>query len=351
MLAMARALVCEHQVLILDETTASATESYFRLVQEVVAQEKAQGRTVVFVSHRMQEVFGMADRIVVLRNGRHVGERQVAETNPDEITELMIGQSLAALEPPRRDGALGDQPVLEVTGLSAGSARDISFQVEPGTVFGIYGLVGSGRSSIARCLAGRQPKLAGQVAVLGKDANPRSPGEALRLGIAYLTEDRHRDGFVPDFTNRENLTLCCSSRYAKGGWISKRRENALAADLVERFTITGGTETMTSSLSGGNQQKVCVARAIAAQPDVYLLDEPTKGVDVGARARIYEIIFALAREGKAVVVISSEADEIMTLASRVMVMRGGQAALLADAAGLTAETLARTALAERKDAQ
>jgi ABC-type sugar transport system ATPase subunit len=346
MLALGRALVYDHQVLILDETTASATESYFQLVQEVVASEKAAGRCVIFVSHRMQEVFGLADRIVVLRNGQFIGEREVAATDTGEITQMMIGESLAVLDRPEKH--IEGDPVVAVSGLAAGSARDISFEVRPGEVLGIYGLVGSGRSSVIRSLSGRQTRRAGKVQINGVPSYPKSPTEAMRQGIAYLSEDRHRDGFVPDFTNRANLTMCCLPKYTRRGVISTKREASLAKDLVDRFAIVGGTESLTSSLSGGNQQKVCVARWIAAEPEVYLLDEPTKGVDVGARARIYEIVYNLAALGKAIVVISSEADEVLLLADRVLVMREGRVILDRKTAGLTSDVLAKAALSEGK---
>jgi ABC-type sugar transport system ATPase subunit len=346
MLALGRALVHDHSVLILDETTASATESYFQLVRGVVAEEKSKGRCVVFVSHRMQEVFGMADRIVVLRNGKQVGERLVAETTPEEVTELMIGQALAVLDRPGSKVDLNAPPMVEVQGLAAGSARDVDFVVRAGEIVGFYGLVGSGRSSVARSLTGRQPRRAGRMTVNGKASHARRPKEALRQGIAYLSEDRHRDGFVPDFINRANLTMCCGDKYTRFGVISKARELRLAKSLVERFAIQGGTETLTSALSGGNQQKVCVARWIAADPSVFFLDEPTKGVDVGARARIYEMIFALAAAGKAIIVLSSEADEVLMLSDRVLVMREGRVVLNSGTNGLSSDLLARAALSE-----
>jgi len=344
MLALTRAVVNKHRVLILDETTASTTESYFELVKDIVAQEKAAGTCVLFVSHRMQEVFDIADRIVILRNGSLVKILRVAETNADEVTSLMIGDALKVLQRPP-SGAVADiEPMLQVNGLHAGSAREVSFAVRPGEILGLYGLVGSGRSSVARAVSGQQRVLAGSVQVRGREPNLRTPGTALREGIAYVSEDRRREGFIPDFTNGENLTLATLTTLSRAGVINLRRERTTADQLVKQFTVKGASSTMTSTLSGGNQQKVCIAKWVAANPELIVFDEPTKGIDVGARATIYDIIFDMAKGGKTIVVVSSEAEEILLLTHRVLVMREGKVVAALDSANATTEDLARAAL-------
>jgi ribose transport system ATP-binding protein len=344
MLALSRARVMPHKVLILDETTASTTEEHFKDVQEMVAAEKAAGTAVVFVSHRMPEVFALSDRIAVLRNGALVQVLRTAETDAEEITTLMIGDAVRALERPPAHDSGASTPALAVRGLHAGSATDVSFDVRAGEIVGLYGLVGSGRSSVARSVSGQQEARSGIVEVRGESVRMRSPAAALRRGIAYLTEDRRREGFVDDFTNAENLSLVTLPRLARAGVIRRAAERARVADLISRFQIKGGPQTPTRTLSGGNQQKVCLAKWLEADPDVIVLDEPTKGIDVGARLNIYEIIHSLSQQDKAVLVVTSEAEEALLLCHRVLVLRDGHLVAEFDAAQATTEDLIRVAL-------
>lgn len=344
MLALSRTNVTHHDVLLLDETTASTTEEHFRDVLELVDRERAAGVCVVFVSHRMPEVFAMADRIAVLRNGRLVDVVRTADTSPDEVLTMMIGEAVSALEPfdmqpdPRQD------PVLEVRGLASGSAHDIDFDVRPGEIVGIYGLVGSGRSSIARSISGHQDRDSGSVLVHGSPIPSGSPRGALEKGVAYLSEDRRREGFIPGFTNALNLTLATPGQDSTWGIINPRKEKARVASMLRRYQVKGGAETMTKSLSGGNQQKVCIAKWLEATPEVMVLDEPTKGIDVRARLNIYEIIRDLAEQGKAVVVVTSEAEEALKLCSRVFVLRDGEFVGTFDPLTSTTDDLIRASL-------
>ncbi|MCU1543460.1 MAG: hypothetical protein JWM50_1325 [Microbacteriaceae bacterium] len=323
MLALSRTQVNPHRVLLLDETTASTTEEHFKDVLALVDRERAEGVSVVFVSHRMPEVFAMADRIAVLRNGKLVGVVRTSETTPAEVMTLMIGEAVSALESPAPIVSTA-APVLEVENLSSGSADNVSFLVRPGEVVGIYGLVGSGRSSIARAISGNQRRDSGTVRVNGEEITAKSPRDALRLGIAYLTEDRRREGFVKDFTNGENLTLATPHLFSRFGVINRRRENKRVGEMIREYQVKGGASTFTRTLSGGNQQKVIIAKWLEARPDLVLLDEPTKGIDVGARLNIYTIIRALADDQKGVVVITSEAEEALMLCNRILVLRDGR---------------------------
>lgn len=344
MLALSRAGVTDHQIMILDETTASTTEAYFENVLSMVDAEKKAGTCVVFVSHRMEEVFAIADRIAVLRNGALVGVLDARSTNSAELTALMIGDAVRAdLRPPVRSLENEDRG-LEVAGLASGSAADIAFRVPPGEILGIYGLVGSGRSSVARAITGQQGMRAGTVTLNGRPARAKGPQAALRQGFAYVTEDRRKEGFVRDFDNRENLSLVTLPAMAKGGTLNLRRERLRARELIDQFQVKGGPATFTSTLSGGNQQKVCIAKWLAADPEVIVLDEPTKGIDVGARANIYQLIYGLAERGKSVVVVSSEAEEILLLTHRVIVLRNGRDAGEFDSSTATTEDLIKAAL-------
>ncbi len=343
MLALSRAVVYPHRVLILDETTASTTETYFELVKKLVEREREHGTCVLFVSHRMQEVFEIADRIAVLRTGRLVTVLDAAQTNADEVTLYMIGDAIKALHRPPQT-VHDEGPHLCVEGLSVGSARDVGFEVGRGEILGIYGLVGSGRSSVARAITGQIKADGGTVTIGGRRPNLHSPRTALRERIAYVSEDRRREGFVQDFNNGANLTLCSLRDYSPGGVLQLRRLRRRATELVERFQITGTVATPTRSLSGGNQQKICVAKWVAANPDVIVFDEPTKGIDVGARANIYQIIYDLAASGKTIVVISSEAEEVLLLSHRVLVMRTGRIVAELDADHASTEDIVRPAL-------
>lgn len=345
MLALSRSIVTPHKILILDETTASTTEAYFEQVVEMVDQEKKAGTAVVFVSHRMGEIFALADRIAVLRNGELVDAVDTAETDAEEVTEKMIGNAVKAVSrPPSLASADKGDALLHVDSLASGSASEVSFDVAAGEILGIYGLVGSGRSSVARAISGQQPRVTGSVSVGDRDANGETPIKALRRGIAYVTEDRRREGFIADFDNRANLTLVTMRRLARGGVINRRAVNRRARDLIERYGVKGGPDTMTRALSGGNQQKVCIAKWLDADPEVVVLDEPTKGIDVGARATIYELVYGLAERGKALVVVSSEAEEILRLSHRVLVMRGGRVVAEHDPEHASTDDVVRDAL-------
>lgn len=343
MLALSRTQVNEHSVLLLDETTASTTEEHFKDVLDLVQRERDAGVSVVFVSHRMPEVFAMADRIAVLRNGRLVDVVRTSETTPDDVMTLMIGEAVSALESP--GPIVSDAPpMIEVTDLTAGSAADVSFAVQPGEILGIYGLVGSGRSSILRSISGNQNRVSGSVHVRGKELVARSPRDAMRRGVVYLTEDRRKEGFVPSFSNGENMTLATPQHFSRFGIYNARKENRRIGELISEFQVKGGGRTLTRTLSGGNQQKVIIAKWLEARPDVVLLDEPTKGIDVGARLNIYQIVRTLADEGKAIIVVTSEAEEALMLCNRILVLTEGSIVGEYDPTTSTTDDLIRASL-------
>lgn len=344
MLALSRTQVSEHQILLLDETTASTTEEHFKDVEALVEHERSAGVSIVFVSHRMPEVFALADRIAVLRNGKLVGVVRTKETTPDEVMTMMIGEAVSALSAPTPVDTTATTPVLKVSDFSSGSAKNVNFEVYPGEIVGIYGLVGSGRSSVGRAITGHQDRLGGDVQIHGKTVEFFDPRAALRGRVAYLTEDRRREGFVKDFTNGENMTLSTLSRFSTWGVINRKSEQRRVRELTVEYQIKGGAEALTSTLSGGNQQKVCIAKWLEADPDLVILDEPTKGIDVGARLNIYQIARALADKGKGLVVITSEAEEALMLCNRILIMRDGELVKEFLPANSTTDDLIRSAL-------
>jgi ABC-type sugar transport system ATPase subunit len=344
MLSLSRAAVTKHKIMILDETTASTSEEHFNDILQLVEREKEAGTSIIFVSHRLNEVFAMCDRIAVLRNGKLIEVLDAAATNPDEITTLMIGQALKALARPAPVHAAAQVPVLSVRDLYGGTARGVSFDVQPGEILGLYGLVGSGRSSVARTITGQRPAAGGSIRLHGDEISLSSPTAAVAKGIAYLTEDRRLEGFVKDFDNGENMSLVALPRMAKAGVVDAKREKTRIRELISEYQVKGGTKTYTRTLSGGNQQKVVVAKWLETDPEFVVLDEPTKGIDVGARANIYEIIHSVAARGKGILVVSSEAEELLSLCHRILVMRSGEIVAEFDPEDATTDDLVRTAL-------
>jgi ribose transport system ATP-binding protein len=268
-----------------------------------------------------------------------------AETDADEITSLMIGQALKALaRPAPLKVAPGQVPVMSVRDLYGGAARGVSLDVNPGEIVGLYGLVGSGRSSVARTITGQRPAAGGTIKLHGQEIQLPTPTVAVAKRIAYLTEDRRLEGFIKDFDNGQNMSLVVLPRFARAGVVNSGVEKKRVRELIGEYQVKGGTKTYTSTLSGGNQQKVVVAKWMETDPDFVVLDEPTKGIDVGARANIYEIIHAVAARGKGVLVVSSEAEELLSLCHRILVMRNGQIVAEFDPDHADTDDLIRTAL-------
>jgi ABC-type sugar transport system ATPase subunit len=331
--------------MILDETTASTSEEHFNDILDLVAREKAAGTSIIFVSHRLNEVFAMCDRIAVLRNGKLVKTLNAADSNPDEITTLMIGQALKALDRPAPvQSTEGQAPVMSVRNLYGGTARGVDLDVNPGEIVGLYGLVGSGRSSVARSITGQRQAASGSIKLHGQEVSLPTPGSGVAKRIAYLTEDRRLEGFVKDFDNGENMSLVVLPKMARAGVVDAAAEKKRVKELIGEYQVKGGVRTYTRTLSGGNQQKVVVAKWLETDPDFVVLDEPTKGIDVGARANIYEIIHNLAARGKGVLVVSSEAEELLSLCHRILVMRNGQIVGEFDPEHADTDDLIRTAL-------
>ncbi|ROZ77589.1 sugar ABC transporter ATP-binding protein [Ramlibacter sp. WS9] len=320
---IAKALVRKARLLIMDEPTATLTPGETSRLFELMARLKSEGVTLIYISHKLDEVERVTDEVIVMRDGRFVVRQPTASLTRHEMANLMVGRELSDLFPPK-EAAPQAPPLLRVEGMSVpGWAEDIAFEVRGGEILGFAGLVGAGRTELFEGLLGLRPA-EGQVEIEGMRLHLRSPRDAARHGITYLSEDRKGKGLHVHFGLRENLTLMNLRRYAQP-WLDPAREDAALAEAVQSFGIrTGDLRQRASSLSGGNQQKLALAKVLDPKPRVVVLDEPTRGVDVGAKRDIYFLIQRLAREGLAVVVISSELVELIGLCHRVVVMRAGR---------------------------
>ena len=342
---IARALGANARVLILDEPTASLSEREVERLLQVVRDLRAAGVGLIYISHRLEELFQIADRVTVLRDGAAVATRPMAEIDRGELIRLMVGRELTAVFP-KQTVPLGET-VLELKGIGCrpSGVREISLSVRAGEIVGLAGLVGAGRTELARVLFGLTPADSGQVLICGKSVEIDSPAKAVELGLAYVPEDRRRHGVILDLPIAANASLAILRRIAAGGRLDFRRERSLAQDMVERLAIkTPSIDVPAGQLSGGNQQKVAVARWLLTEPRVLILDEPTQGIDVGAKAEIHRLMGDLAARGLAILMISSELPEILGMSDRIAVMRGGSIVGTLDRPEATQESVLSLAL-------
>ena len=326
MVEIAKALSLDARVLVMDEPTSALTERETRTLFAVVRSLIAGGVAVVYISHRLDEIFEIGDRVTVLRDGRRVATRAIGEADRRELVRLMADREVEE-RLPKSIVARGPE-LLRVEGLGRrGVLHDIGFSVHAGEVVGIAGLLGSGRTEVARAVFGLDRPQTGRILVRGRPRRIRSPREAIRAGIGFVTEDRKREGLVLGLTVRDNIALPVLRLLARLGVVRGAAERALAARSIRDLRIrTTGAEQRVLDLSGGNQQKVVLAKWLASRVDVLFLDEPTRGIDVGAKQEIYQLIDRLVEDGLGVVLISSELPEVVGLADRVLVMREGRVA-------------------------
>jgi len=351
MVEIAKSLGGQAKVLIMDEPTAALPEHEVANLFRVVRELKGQGVGVVYISHRLDELYALADRVTVLRDGQTVATRPMKDVERPELIRLMVGREISAIFP-KRDVAQGDV-VLETRALGcrASGLRNVSLSIRAGEILGLAGLVGAGRTELARVLFGLTPATEGEILLGGRAAAVRSPSDAVDLGIAYVPEDRRRHGVILEMPIAENATLAVLRRISKGGFIDFGREREIAASYVEKLAVkTPSIDTPAGNLSGGNQQKVALARWLATEPKVILLDEPTQGIDVGAKAEIHRLMVDLAAKGLAILMISSELPEILGMSDRVGVMRGGALAGILSRAEATQERVMALALGHAKGA-
>jgi rhamnose transport system ATP-binding protein len=342
---IARALGAEARILIMDEPTASLSDQEVERLFRVIVELKSRGVAIIYISHRLEELPQIADRVTALRDGALVGTRPMGEVSRAELIRMMVGRELSAVFP--KVAAQPGEVVLEATGLGceASGVRDIHLRVRAGEVVGLAGLVGAGRTELARVLFGLTPADSGEVRLEGRPVVLDSPGKAVAMGIAYVPEDRRRHGVILEMSTAANVTLATLRAHASLGLLDGLRERATATDFVRRLAIKTPTlETPVGNLSGGNQQKVALARWLAAAPRLLILDEPTQGVDVGAKAEIHRLMSELAGEGLAILMISSELPEILGMSDRIAVMHGGTIVATIDRSEATQEAILERAL-------
>ncbi len=324
---MARALSQDCKLLIMDEPTASLSTRETEVLFRIIRQLKSEGVSILYVSHRMEEIFTLSDRITVFRDGRYVATKIAKETSQDEIIKLMVGRELLQVEGALKSEAehAGSEVLLDVKNLTRnGVFRDINMQVRAGEIVGMSGLVGAGRSEVARVVFGADRADTGEVYVDGKRLNNGDMEDALAAGVALVPEDRQHLGLVLPMSVAANLSMAVLPEVTSGGLISSSREEALARKLITDLRVkTASTRLSAQSLSGGNQQKLVIGKWLARKPRVFILDEPTRGVDVGAKAEIYKLIRRVASTGVAIIVISSDLPEVLLLSDRILIMRNG----------------------------
>ena len=321
---IARALSHEAQVVIMDEPTAALSANEIDDLFRVVAQLKAEGRAIVFISHKFDEIFRIADDFICLRDGEKVGEGAIASVTQAKLVRMMVGRSIDQFFP-KRNVPIGET-VLAVEGLSnATEYAGISFELRKGEILGLYGLVGAGRTEAMQGLFGITPITKGVVTLEGKRLSIEAPSDAIAAGISYVPEDRQDQGTILSLGIRENVTLAGLAKHVKGLFLSRASEQAETRRLGRRLAVKAANwEQRLNELSGGNQQKVVIAKWLATRPKVIVLDEPTKGIDVGSKAAVHDFIGELAGDGLAVILITSELPEVMGLADRVIVMKEGR---------------------------
>ncbi|WP_087005670.1 sugar ABC transporter ATP-binding protein [Rhizobium sullae] len=327
---IAKALTLDCRVLILDEPTAALTETEARQLFAIIRDLKANGISIIYISHRMAEIFSLCDRVTVFRDGRCVCTGHIADITPDDVVRRMVGREITQLYPDKlgADDASGET-ILEVNNIGDGERfHDVSFNLRKGEILGIGGLIGSGRTEIAEGICGLRSRSAGALRLHGKAQPIRAYSDAVKAGIVYLSEDRKGSGVFLEMSIAQNISvLDLKSLTNPIGLLNRRAEAALAEDFARRLSVRmGGIEAPVKALSGGNQQKVALAKQLAVKPKVILMDEPTRGIDVGAKAEIHRLLRELARSGIGIIVISSEMPELLGLCDRVLVIREGRIA-------------------------
>jgi ribose transport system ATP-binding protein len=346
MVEVAKALSLDARVLIMDEPTAALTEHEIRELFAAIRGLKSKGVSIVYISHRMEELFEIGDRVTVLRDGRSVGTYDVGATSKFELIRLMVNRDLTELFPKER--AERGAEVLRVEGLTTrGGLRDVSFSLHRGEVLGIAGLLGAGRTELARAIFGLDKLTSGVVSIKGEVRRIGSPRAAINSGIGFLTEDRKSQGLVLPLSVKENLCLPSVDKFTAWGIVDAGRERRAAERYVRELRIrTPGLDQKVVYLSGGNQQKVVLSKWLCSEAEVFIFDEPTRGVDVGAKAEIYQLMNRLTAAGVAIIMISSELPEVLGMSDRILVMRAGTVACEFSAEEATQERILQCALGE-----
>ena len=351
MVAIARAVSLKAKLVIMDEPTSSLDEREVSVLFEVMRQLRAEGVAAVFITHRLDELYQVCDRVTVMRDGRTVLVSAMKDIDKLGLVAAMLGRSLETV---RASGATGfteakrqaGAEVLSAEGLRIGRrVRDARVEVRAGEIVGLAGLLGSGRTETARAVFGADPADSGTIRLLGEVAAPREPADAIARGVGYCSEDRKADGIIPEMSVRENLTLAILPRLVKAGVVDEKRQREIVDRFIQRLAIkTAGPEQKIRELSGGNQQKVLLARWLCADPKLLILDEPTRGIDVGAKAEIYRLLRELAEKGVVIIMISSDMEEVLGVSDRLAVMHEGRISGFLDRGEFSEEAVMRLAV-------
>jgi ribose transport system ATP-binding protein len=340
---IAKAISSNCKILILDEPTSALSDHEADQLLAFLQRLAADGVSILYISHKLKEIFMTANRVTVLRDGNYVGTELISETSPDAVIRMMVGRELGAIYP-EKSRETGEK-LLEVQDLRlAHGDPSNSFHLLKGEILGFAGLIGSGRSELAHALFGAAPKVSGKIFLHGQAVNVHSPRAAIKLGIGYLPEDRKLAGLFLEMSLRENISATVLDKVSQGIFVNPTKEKRLAQDYVQQLSVSSySVEQIVRRLSGGNQQKILVAKWLAIQPQILIVDEPTRGIDVGAKKEIHHLLRKLANEGVGVIIISSELPEVLGMADRVLVMHEG--AIVAEYAGheATEETIIRSA--------
>ncbi|HOJ92930.1 MAG TPA: sugar ABC transporter ATP-binding protein [Dictyoglomaceae bacterium] len=319
---IAKALAIKSELIIMDEPTSALAGKEVENLFNIMKRLKSEGISIIFITHRLEEVFQIADRIIVLRDGKRVGELPGQREKFNEVIRLMVGRDVIVIPKPETSR---DEVVLEVKNLSSKFVKDISFSLKRGEVLGIAGLVGAGRTEIVRAIFGADPKTSGEIFLEGKKLEIRSPKDVVRAGIGLVPEDRKLQGLILNMAVYENVTLTILPTLFSNGLLKSEKEFAVTKEYVDKLGIkTSNFSQKVNTLSGGNQQKVILAKWLALKPKVLILDEPTRGIDVGAKAEIHSLIGEMAKEGIGIILISSELPEILALSDRILVISKGR---------------------------
>lgn len=324
MVEIAKAIQQDVRILIMDEPSAPLTaveaESLFKIVDTL----KESGVSIIYISHRLDEIFRLSDRITVLRDGHYIKTVNTKETNVDELISMMVGRTLNEKFPPRKN-CIQDETILQVKNLFGNGDQDISFSMRKGEILGLGGLIGAGRTELAQMIFGVVPKISGQIVFKGKEISPQNPRNAIEMGIALVPEDRKQEGVLLGMSINQNINMPIYKRISRFSVIDREKEHSVADTYVKELGIkTPSIDQLSKNLSGGNQQKVVLAKWLAANSELIIFDEPTRGIDIGAKYEIYKLMNDLVEKGKTILLISSEMEELMGMSDRILVLAEGK---------------------------
>ena len=341
---IAKALSANARIIIMDEPTAPLTTRESEDLYRITEGLRDKGVSIIFISHRMEDMYRLASRVTVFRDSRYVGTWRLEGIRREDLIMAMVGREITQFFP-RRSAAIGEE-ILRVEGLSrTGYFKDVSFSVRRGEILAMTGLIGAGRTEVCEAVYGVTAADSGRVLLEGRELRLSGPAHAIEMGIGYLPEDRLRQGLVLDWDLAKNVTLPTLDHFGTLGWLHPRREYAVTKELTEKLEVRAGSVfDLASTLSGGNQQKIIVAKILAGTMKVIILDEPTKGVDVGAKTAIFSIMNSLAEAGYGIIMVSSEMPEVLGMSDRVLVMREGRVAAIMDTADASQELILRAAI-------